>query len=591
MKNFLKMTLATLVGLILFSFVGIFIFSSVIGAMAALGKSDPIIPAEGMLELDMTAFVLAEQDQEADPFTTIKSGEQAPATVGMLKAVNAIKTAAEDPGVKFIYMKPDMVIGGTAHIEELRAALVDFRLSGKPIVSYIETPTNAGYYLASVSDKIYMSSYDGTSNMMTGVSSQLIFLKDLLDKLGINIQLIRHGKYKSAGEMFIRSTSSKENLEQNKAMINSVWASWAGKIAESRGITFDQFNALINDLKLNFAEDFLNNGLVDELVTRDQMEEKLASLYLAEKFSQVKVIPFAGYAKAKFSNDYKKKNKVAIIYADGEIVDGKAKKQVAGDRFAEIIAKVRQDTTVKAVVLRVNSPGGSVLASSKIKTELDLLRESVPVIASYGNYAASGGYWISANTDKIFSNATTLTGSIGVFSMIPDISGALKNKLHVNVTTVNSNDHSDMYTLIKPLDATEKAYMQASVENIYNRFTSIVADGRDMTVEEVDAIAQGRVWTGAEAEGIGLVDQIGTLTDALNYAAISIEGVESLNDVQILEYPKPQTSVEMLLEMFGNGESVFAGTPFENVENAFRGWNESQAGKVYARMPYEITIR
>ena len=585
------MTLATLVGLILFSFVGIFIFSSVIGAMAALGKSDPIIPAEGMLELDMTAFVLAEQDQEADPFTTIKSGEQAPATVGMLKAVNAIKTAAEDPGVKFIYMKPDMVIGGTAHIEELRAALVDFRLSGKPIVSYIETPTNAGYYLASVSDKIYMSSYDGTSNMMTGVSSQLIFLKDLLDKLGINIQLIRHGKYKSAGEMFIRSTSSKENLEQNKAMINSVWASWAGKIAESRGITFDQFNALINDLKLNFAEDFLNNGLVDELVTRDQMEEKLASLYLAEKFSQVKVIPFAGYAKAKFSNDYKKKNKVAIIYADGDIVDGKAKKQVAGDRFAEIIAKVRQDTTVKAVVLRVNSPGGSVLASSKIKTELDLLRESVPVIASYGNYAASGGYWISANTDKIFSNATTLTGSIGVFSMIPDISGALKNKLHVNVTTVNSNDHSDMYTLIKPLDAAEKAYMQDSVENIYNRFTSIVADGRDMTVEEVDAIAQGRVWTGAEAEGIGLVDQIGTLTDALNYAAISIEGVESLNDVQILEYPKPQTSVEMLLEMFGNGESVFAGTPFENVENAFRGWNESQAGKVYARMPYEITIR
>ena len=175
--------------------------------------------------------------------------------------------------------------------------------------------------------------------------------------------------------------------------------------------------------------------------------------------------------------------------------------------------------------------------------------------------------------------------------MIPDISGVLKNKLHVNVTTVNSNDHSDMYTLIKPLDAAEKAYMQASVENIYNRFTSIVADGRDMTVEEVDAIAQGRVWTGAEAEGIGLVDQIGTLTDALNYAAISIEGVESLNDVQILEYPKPQTSVEMLLEMFGNGESVFAGTPFENVENAFRGWNESQAGKVYARMPYEITIR
>ena len=312
---------------------------------------------------------------------------------------------------------------------------------------------------------------------------------------------------------------------------------------------------------------------------------------MAEKFSQVKSIPFAGYAKAKFINDYKKKNKVAIIYADGEIVDGKAKKQVAGDRFTDIIAKVRKDSTIKAVVLRVNSPGGSVVASSKIKTELDLLRESVPVIASYGNYAASGGYWISANTDKIFSNATTLTGSIGVFSMIPDISGTLKDKLHVNVTTVNSNTHSDMYSITKPLDAAETAYMQASVENIYDRFTSIVATGRDMTVEEVDAIAQGRVWTGAEAEGIGLVDQIGTITDALNYAAISIDGVESIKDVQILEYPKPQTSLEMILEMFGAGESVFAGTPFENVEKAFRGWNGSQAGKVYARMPYEITIR
>ena len=592
MKNFVKMTLATVAGLVLFSFVAFFFFGAVIGTVAALGSGEQVIPTEGMLEIDMATFTLAEQDKEADPFAAIQAGEQVPATVGILKAVNAVQKAASDPGVKFIYMKPDMAMGGTAHIEEFRSALAEFRLSGKPIVSYIETPTNAGYYLASISDKIYMASYDGTMNMLTGVSSQLIFLKDLLDRLGINIQLIRHGKYKSAGEMFVRNSSSKENLEQNQAMIDSIWESWTEKIAESRGLTPDQFNVLINDLKLNFAKDFLDNGLVDELVTREGMQGKLASLYMTEKFSHVKVIPFAGYAKAKFTNDYKKKNKIAIIYADGEIVDGKAKKQVAGDRFADIIAKVRKDSTIKAVVLRVNSPGGSVVASSKIKTELDLLRESVPVIASYGNYAASGGYWISANTDKIFSNATTLTGSIGVFSMIPDFSGTLKNKLHVNVTTVNSNSHSDMYTLTKPLDAAETAYMQASVENIYDRFTSIVAAGRNMTVEEVDAIAQGRVWTGAEAEGIGLVDQIGTLTDALNYAAISIDGATSLKDVQIIEYPKPQTSVEMLLEMFGGaGESVFAGTPFENVEAAFKGWNGSQAGKVYARMPYEITIR
>lgn len=591
MKDFIKMALATLVGLALFCLAGMLFLGAVIGAAATLGKGDTTIPTEGVLEIDMTAFSIGEQDKEADPLSIIQAGEQIPATIGILKAVNAVKTAATDPGVKFIYMKPDMAMGGTAHIEELRAALEDFRSSGKAIVSYIETPTNAGYYLASVSDKIYMSGYDGTMNMLTGVSSQMIFLKDLLDKLGINVQLIRHGKYKSAGEMFVRSSSSKENLEQNQSMVDSIWEHWAGKMAQSRGLSVDAFNSLINGLKLNLAEDFLTNGLVDELVTREEMENKLASLYMASNFKQVKTIPFAAYAKAKFVTDFRKKDKVAIIYADGEIVDGKEKKQVAGDRFASIIADVRKDSTIKAVVLRVNSPGGSVLASSKIKTELDLLRESVPVIASYGNYAASGGYWISANSDVIFSDATTLTGSIGVFSMIPEVSKALKDKIHVNISTVNSNAHSDMYSFTKPLDEAEKAYMQASVENIYDRFTAIVAEGRDMTVAEVDAIAQGRVWTGAEALAIGLVDHIGTLEDALDYAATSIDGVTSTSDVQIVEYPKPQTSLEAILDLLGSGETVLAGTPFENVEKAFRCWNASDAGKAYARMPYVIDIR
>ena len=591
MKDFIKMALATLVGLVLFCIVGMFFFGAVIGAVATLSKGDTTIPTEGVLEIDMTAFSIGEQDKEADPLSILQSGEQVPATVGILKAVNAIKTAATDPGVRFIYMKPDMAMGGTAQIEELRAALEDFRSSGKAIVSYIETPTNAGYYLASVSDKIYMSGYDGTMNMLTGVSSQLIFLKDLLDNLGINVQLIRHGKYKSAGEMFVRNSSSKENLEQNQSMIDSIWEHWAGKMAQSRGISVEKFNSLINGLRLNLAEDFLANGLVDELVTREEMENKLTSLYMASDFKQVKTIPFAAYAKAKFVTDFKKTDKVAIIYADGEIIDGKEKKQVAGDRFASLIAKIRKDTSIKAVVLRVNSPGGSVLASSKIKTELDLLRESVPVIASYGNYAASGGYWISANSDVIFSDATTLTGSIGVFSMIPEVSKALKDKIHVNVSTVNSNAHSDMYSFIKPLDEAEKAYMQASVENIYDRFTSIVAEGRDMTVAEVDAIAQGRVWTGAEALAIGLVDHIGTLEDALDYAATSIDGVTGIKDVQIVEYPKPQTSMEAILELLGSGQTVFAGTPFESVEKAFRCWNASDAGKAYARMPYVIDIR
>ena len=231
------------------------------------------------------------------------------------------------------------------------------------------------------------------------------------------------------------------------------------------------------------------------------------------------------------------------------------------------------------------------MASEKIKAELDLLREKVPVIASYGAYAASGGYWISANSDYIFANATTLTGSIGVFSMIPDFGNAIKNNLHVTITQVNSNKHSDMYGLMRALDKTELAYMQASVEKIYGKFTSLVAEGRDMTVARVDEIAQGRVWTGAEALEIGLVDQIGTLEDAITYAAKSIEGVAGLEDVKIESYPKPLTTMELLLETLNGSSEVFAGTPLEGIETAFRNWKDTQSGKVYARIPYEITIQ
>ena len=591
MKEFVKMTLATLTGLLLFGFISMFIMIGMIGAMAAAGSSKPVMPAEAVLSIDFSKMTLAEQTEEADPFAALQGGEMI-SPVGIYEAIKAVNAAAEDPAIRYIYMRPDAASGGFARIEEFRTALKNFRNSGKAVVSYIENPTNAGYYLASASDKIYMTSYDGGMNMFGGISSQLIFLKDALDRLGVNVQLIRHGKYKSAGEMYIRNSSSKENMEQNEAMIGSIWESWATLIAQDRGISVETLNNMLNNLELNFPEDFLSKGLVDELLTRDELQKKLADLYVTDDYKHVKSISLADYATLKNTVNYKAANKVAVIYAEGNIVDGGAKDQVAGDRFAKIIQDVRNDKDVKAVVLRVSSPGGSVLASEKIKAELDLLRESVPVIASYGEYAASGGYWISANTDYIFSNATTLTGSIGVFSMIPDIGGTLKNKLHVNVTPVNSNEHADMYGMIRPLDNKEVAYMQASVEKIYDKFTNIVAAGRDMTVENVDAIAQGRVWTGAEALGIGLVDQIGTIEDAINYAATSIEGVTSVNDVQVVAYPKPQTPIEALLESFGGkGESVFAGTPLEDVETAFSGWTEAQSGKMYARIPYEIIVK
>ena len=584
------MTLATITGLFLFGFVAIFLFAGMIGAIAAAGDTTPVMPKEAVLEIDFTGMSLAEQTTEADPLAMLQGGEQV-TPVGIYSAINAINAAAQDPAIRYIYMKPDGVAGGTAQIEEFRTALKNFRDSGKAIVSYIESPTNAGYYLASVSDKIYMTKYDGGMNMFNGISSQLIFLKDALDRLGVNVQLIRHGKYKSAGEMYIRNSSSKENMEQNEAMVKSLWESLATEIAQSRDITVEELNAMLNNLELNFPADFLEKGLVDELLSREELQQKLADLYITDSYKKVKSISLADYAKINDVPNLKATNKVAVIYAEGNIVDGNESDGVAGDRFAKIIADVRADKDVKAVVLRVNSPGGSVMASEKIKAELDLLRENVPVIASYGDYAASGGYWISANSDYIFSNATTLTGSIGVFSMIPDIGGVVKDKLHVTITPVKSNEHADMMGMMRALTPKETAYMQASVENIYNKFTSLVAEGRDMTVEDVDAIAQGRVWAGADAIEIGLVDQIGTIEDAIEYAAMSIEGVTSVNDVQVVGYPKPKTTLETLLETLGGEEYAFTGTALESVEKAFRGWDGSQAGKVYARIPYEIVVR
>lgn len=590
MKEFFKMTLASMLGFLVVSVVMTVFGFMIIGAIAAIGSEQPVMPRSAVLTIDMGKIALTEQNAPADPLAMLQNNNTTP--VGIWNAVSAINAAAGDPEVKMIFMKPDMASGGLAELEEFRQALMNFRNSGKAIVSYIENPTNAGYYLASVSDKIYMTSYEGGMTMITGLSTQLIFLKDILDKLGINVQLIRHGKYKSAGEMYIRSGISPENREQNQEMVNSIWQNWSAEMAQARGLATDAFNGLIDGLKLNFPSDYLENGLADELMTKEELREKLCTLSGNEEFSDIPFMPLSDYVTLKSLPNLKADKKIAVIYASGNIIEGDDKSQVGGDRFASIIAGIRNDESVKAVVFRVNSPGGSVLASEKIKNEIDLLRQEKPVIASFGNYAASGGYWISNSCDYIFSNAGTLTGSIGVFSMIPEFSGTLEDIAHVNITTISSNEHGDMYSGTRALNQTETAYMQASVERIYDKFTSVVAEGRDMEVQDVDAIAQGRVWSGADAVEIGLVDEIGSLNDAILYAAAAA-GHPDLSSWQIAEYPKPMTTFELLLESLagGNGESVFSGTPLENVAEAFSAWDAAESGKVYARMPYEISIR
>lgn len=597
MKQFVKMVLAVICGIFICSVLTVIIGITFLGALAAAGSATAALPKQGVLLMDLSKVTVSEQKHELDPMSMIQGG--AMQSVGLWDAVQAINAAAFDNSVQYILLKPEASQLGMGHLYELRKALDNFRQNGKAVISYMDNVTTGGYYLASASDKIYMTSHQGGTSMFYGISGQLFFLKDILDRLGVNVQLIRHGKYKSAGEMYVKSEASPENMEQNQAMISSIWKTFASQMAESRGMSVEKLNVFIDGLLLNSPEDFFQAGLVDGLLTSEELKEKLASLSVVDSYKDVKFIDFADYVANVSAVAPKAKQKIAVIYADGNIVDGSDARDVAGDRFASVIAKVRADSTVKAVVFRVNSPGGSVLASEKIKAEIDLMKEVKPVVASYGNYAASGGYWISAACSKIFADPTTLTGSIGVFSMIPDVSGTMKKIAHVNFTPVNSNRHSDMMSMMRPLDAAETAYMQDAVESIYGRFVDIVSDGRGLAPEFVDSVAQGRVWTGAEAIQIGLVDEMGTLEDAIRYAAdIASEDYDSgnLNNWRVESFPKPQSTMEMLLEMFGgNGEGVriFEGTPFASLEEAASDWAKMfdfsrKESFMLARMPFEV---
>lgn len=603
-KEFVKWVLAVLCGLFIWGIVKFFMFFMMLGSMIASaasfsGGSGAVIPKEGVLLMDMSKFEITEQTQESNPLTSIQGREIA--LVGLHDAVKAIHKAAEDPGVQYILVKTDGASTSLTKLEELRKALTDFRKSGKAVIAYGEAFTSGSYYLASVADKIYTTRHHGGNNFMLGISGSMLFLKDLLDKLGVNYQLIRHGKYKSAGEMYVKNAPSPENMEQNQAMIDSMWETVAAETAGSRGVSVDSLNYFIDHLSIALPEDMVSHNLADEALSVEEYKGKLADLAGKDSYKDVKFIPFCDYAAAKATPNLTAKKNIAVIYANGNILEQDDPNNISGDRFAGIIAKVRADSTVKAVVFRVNSPGGTVLAASKIKEEIDLTRAVKPVIASYGDYAASGGYWISNSCDHIFSNATTLTGSIGVFSAIPEFGKTLKDIAHVNMVPVKSHKHSDMLSLTRPFDAEETAWMQVYVDDIYNSFVSIVAGGRDMTFDAVDKIAQGRVWTGADALKIGLVDEIGTLEDAIRYAG-SMAGDAEVENWGIVSYPKPLTVMEQLLQQFGkttNPEeamaNALAGTPLEGVARNLldwqRTWAKGQGDLVFARMPFEIEIR
>ena len=589
MKEFVKTILAVICAFIILRLLRGLLFLIFLGSALASGGGSSL-PRNGILDLDLSAFTLGEQSQDSTAPDLMSGSFDMTPVVGLHDAVQALRTASTDPGVQYILLRADEASLDIAGAEELRLALAEFRTGGKAIVAYTENPGNGSYYLASVADKIYMGSQHGGTYQLIGLSGRMLFLKDLLDKVGVHVQLIRHGKYKSAGEMFIKSAASPENREQNQVMINSSWKALCSVMAEARGLTEDQLNALVDNLALNFPEDFLKEGLVDELVDHEALLDKLCTLSQVDNSAKLKLIPFADYVSNKVKN-VPGSTQVAVIYADGEIVEGREVKDIAADRFVQVIDEVRKDKNVKAVVLRVNSPGGSVSASVKIRTALDLLQKEKPLVASYGSYAASGGYWISNGCQKIYSDATCLTGSIGVFSMIPEFS-AVSKKVGVGVETIGSNKHSDMVSLMRPFDTTELAYMQASVEDIYELFVNLVASSRGMEPARVDEIAQGRVWTGADALEIGLVDEIGTLEDAISYAA-ALADLHSSDEYSVVGYPKPLTFMEELLMSFGKTQepSILADTPFAGMEKGLEALKSQNTGLIYARLPYALDIR
>lgn len=581
MKNFLKTTLAVITGTLIAFAICSFLFFGIIGSLASFAEeAEPVVPAKAILKIDFAAPVteLGQEDAMAAfqslNFSTVKP-------LGILKAVKAIENAAADPAIKFIYLNLNQMNIGMANLEEVRGALYNFRRSGKPIITYVDNFSQGAYYLASVSDKIYMNS-DG-SGAIVGIGSTMMFFKDLLDKLGIEVQLIRHGKFKAAAEQFVASGISKENYEQNKEMIDSIWETWTSEICESRDIDPDIFNKLVDNLELFSAESLKEHGLVDELVSRDGIQEILCNLFDVKRDKELKFISLASYAQARVKPNVKAKEKIAVIYADGEITMADPQ-GLSAKKFYPVIRSVAQDSSVKAVVLRVNSPGGDAQAAEILNKELQLLRAKKPLIISMGEYAASGGYWISANSEKIFADNTTITGSIGVFSMAMNYGEGLKKHLKVNTADIGSNAHSTMLNGINPLDSKEIAFMQGMVEDIYTKFTELVSEGRDLPVEYVDEVGQGRVWTGADAIEKKLADEKGGIVDAINYAAAAAD----LTDYRIVEYPALKTPMEQFMEMLQGTEATVKAMadPEEAIRMVYSRIEPDGQFRVYARHPY-----
>lgn len=522
-----------------------------------------------------------------NPLGSLDLGPLMPkASIGLNDIIANLKKAKTDEHIKGIYLEISKPAAGFATLEEVRNALLDFKTSGKFIYAYSEGYSQKGYYLASTAGKVYLNPEGGME--LKGLSSQMMFYKNMLEKLNVEVQIFRHGKFKSAIEPFMLDKMSAANRAQIETYLGSLWNHMIAGISKSRAISVDEINAMADGLLIRSTEDALKYKLVDELKYEDEVHDVMKKKLGLKEKEKIHFVSLSDYKDAAGGSN-SSKNKIAVIYAVGEIESGEGKENSIGsESLAKAIREARTDSSIKAIVLRVNSPGGSALASDVIWRETVLAKKAKPFIVSMGDVAASGGYYISCGADRIFAQPNTITGSIGVFGMVPNLQKALSEKLGITIDTVNTNKHSDVGTVLRGATADEHAYIQQSVEHIYDVFITKVAAGRNMQKNEVDSIGQGRVWSGADAIKINLVDELGGIKAAIAYAAKQAK----LADYKTVDYPKKKDFLE---ELLGNSsEEIETRAMKANLGEQYMYMkqlkNVLQLKGVQARLPYEMII-
>lgn len=544
MKSFFKNVLANIVAIIIIAAVFSLFLIMIIASSALSGDQKPNIKDNSILTLDFkTNLIDSPTEDQGEMFAFSETNKN----ILILDMLDAIKKAKNDSKIKGISVETDGIRAGFTQLDDVRAALEDFKKSGKFVYAYGNVVSQSAYYLGSVADQYILNPAGGID--LKGLATEVLYMKNFADKYGIGIQIIRHGKYKSAVEPYMRDDMSPENKEQLSTLLNDIWSLNSQKIAASRKIDSAQFRVVVDSLYGTIPELSLQHKLVDRLLQKSEYDQMIKTkLQLKEKDKLTKV------SFTKYINSYREEssnidNQIAVLYASGAIYNGEGYQNIFADNFVKDIKKLADDEKTKAVVLRINSPGGSANASDEILFELQQLKKKKPIVVSFGDYAASGGYYIAMAADKIYSEPNTLTGSIGVFGMIPYFK-EIANKNGFTAIPVTTNANSNMYSPINGVNPGGVSMLTRSVEQTYKRFVHFVTVNRKKSFEQIDEIGGGRVWSGTRAKNIGLVDELGTLQDAINFAATKIK----VKDYSISSYPKKISPFQQIFKNLDENE-------------------------------------